>query len=161
MLRSCPSSERSILVQCVDDPVCPSGRSKTERWSDRLDLTAALRAATSTRPVHLQTPAMHKNTFVLIRKFLLLGGFAHKPYSVCSDLNVVLFLGHDAILPADLLLNAAVQTVVPFPRLLIHAVMEALQEFKFGAFDLNANKWKFYCHSRLCFLQPDDKIMLV
>lgn len=44
-----------------------------------------------------------------------------------SDLNVVLFLWHDAVLPADLLLNAAVQTVVPFPRLLIHAVMEALQ----------------------------------
>lgn len=47
-----PSSERSILVQYVDDPVCPSGRSETERWSDRLDLTAALTAATSTRPAH-------------------------------------------------------------------------------------------------------------
>lgn len=44
-----------------------------------------------------------------------------------SDLYIVLFLRHDAVLPADLLLNAAVETVVPLSRLLIHTVMETLQ----------------------------------
>lgn len=57
---------------------------------------------------------------------------------VWPDLYVVVFLGHDAVLAADLLLNAAVKALVPLPRLLIHAVVEILQHFQLCVFHLNA-----------------------
>lgn len=59
------------------------------------------------------------------RKFVL-SNFIH----ACSNLNVILSLRHVSMLLVDLLPDAAVESLVPLPGLLIHTVMEALQHFK-------------------------------
>lgn len=53
-----------------------------------------------------------------------------------TNLNVVVFIWHGAILFVDLLSDAAGQALVPFLSLLVHAVMEVLQNLQLTSINL-------------------------
>ena len=52
------------------------------------------------------------------------------------NLNVLVLLWHGAVLPADLIADADGQALVPVLSLLVHTVMETLQNLQLTAFNL-------------------------